>query len=321
MQIVELFAETRVNPESLIDRSDMSGTVDVRLVTTDELEIIDYKDGMQPVPAENNLQLEQYAVGAIAEMIAKGQPLPKTVRMTIIQPKLVDKRMSAVSIWVVPIEYIMAVKDRLIAEAAATDAPDAPLVPGEDQCKYCAHKGACSALRDKVMADSGVAFQAVDMSKSAADKDPTKMSDAELVQILESAPLLRQMLEGAEAEAQRRLEAGPVAGIKLVRGRGSRAWVEDEEVMAEKLKKFGIPKSALYETKLVSPAKVEKLVWKKGDVDTRLSEIQLKRMSEYVKTSDGKLTVALASDPRKEIMVSASSMFTPVGDAVPSWLV
>jgi len=42
----EVFAETRVDPEALVNRDDLSGTVDCQIRGMDVLEIIDYKDGM-----------------------------------------------------------------------------------------------------------------------------------------------------------------------------------------------------------------------------------------------------------------------------------
>ena len=85
------------------------------------------------------------------------------------------------------------------------------------------------------------------------------MSDEELREIIEAAPLIRQMLAGAEEEALRRFEAGmPVAGLKAVNGRGSRAWAFPEEEMADKLKRMGIPKDVLWKTTLISPAQAEK---------------------------------------------------------------
>lgn len=55
------------------------------------------------------------------------------------------------------------------------------------------------------------------MTTQAAAKEPTQMTDQQLREIIESAPLLRQMIEGAEAEALRRLESGKtIEGIKAV---------------------------------------------------------------------------------------------------------
>ena len=319
-----VISETRVHPDSLVGRDDMSGTVDVQIISADgsRLELIDYKDGMAPVEAKGNPQLEQYGVGVVAECQDRGELAPMHITMTIIQPKLRVKGMSGISSHTITLGELMQAKDKMIAEAAATDKPDAPLVPGESQCKYCAHKGACSAMVTQAMAKSGVSFASLDVAKQAADKEPTSMSDAQIVEILEAAPLLRQMIEGVEAEAQRRLEAGHnISGLKLVKGRGSRNWALPEDEMAEKLRKMGLPKEAIYQTKLISPAQIEKVTWKKKDVDTRLSELQIKRLNtEYIKKTDGKLTVALASDGRPAVIVGAAEMFQSVEPSVPSWL-
>jgi len=100
--------------------------------------------------------------------------------------------------------------------------------------------------------------------------------------------------------------------------------------MADKLIKMGIPKSAVYETKLVTPAKVEKLKWeatKAGEkIVKQLSERQLKTLdTEYVAKVAGKLTVVPESDSRPAVVLDASPLFAavpqaPVAEALPSWL-
>lgn len=173
-----------------------------------------------------------------------------------------------------------------------------------------------------MMEASGISFQNLDVAKQAAEKTPTELTDQEIRELVEAAPLLRQLLEAAEAEALRRIEAGQmIDGLKVVRGRGSRSWMFDESEMAEKLKKFGIPKDALWKTSLISPAQAEKVVWEKRDgTRKQLSERQLKQMeSEYIKKSTGKLTVVSAADPRESAIVSAVPMFGTT--ELPSWLV
>jgi len=134
----KVISETRVHPDSLVMRMDMSGTVDIQIVAGNVVEVIDYKDGIAPVDVEGNPQLEQYGVGVIAEMVDRDESLPEMVVMTIIQPKLALKGLKPISSASYTINELLAVKDKLIAEAAATDAPDAPFNPGESQCKYCA---------------------------------------------------------------------------------------------------------------------------------------------------------------------------------------
>lgn len=333
--LCRVITETRVDPEHLLGRSDLSGTVDVQIQGHEVLELIDYKDGMGIVSAEGNLQLEQYAYGVLAgyKLPVNGAYPFKTVRMTIIQPKLALRGMAPITSHDVSVHDLLANMGTIITQAAATDKPDAPLVPGESQCKFCRAKGSCSALASNVMKEVGIMFQPVvtqtlDVAQQSADKDPSTMDDAQIAQIMEAAPLMRQLLEGVEAEALRRLQAGQtIPGIKLVNGRGSRAWALPEAEMAEKLVKMGIPKTAIYETKLVSPAKAEKLTWEKRDgTKVTLTERQLKRMDqEYVSKLAGKLTVAPESDGRPAVIMNAAPLFSavqaaPAAESLPSWL-
>ena len=328
----EVLSESKVDPAHLLGRDDLSGTVDVQILTSDTLEIIDYKDGMGVVSAEGNLQLEQYAYGVLA-----GYKLPingtypfNFVTMTIIQPKLALRGMNPISSNTVTVNSLMTNIGTIIKQAAATDQPDAPLVPGESQCKFCRAKGSCAALASNVMKEIGIMFQPtvmqpLDMAQQSANKDPSTMDDAQIAQIMEAAPLMRQLLEGVEKEALRRLESGgTIPGLRLVNGRGSRAWALPEEEMATKLVKMGIPKGAIYETKLVSPAKAEKLTWAKRDgTQVQLTERQLKTMeNEYVAKLAGKLTVAHESDSRPAVIKNAAPLFSAVEvvPALPDWL-
>jgi len=326
----QVIAEDRVNPEALTGRSDLSGTVDCQLRGMTVLEIIDYKDGMGVVQAENNPQLEQYAIGVLAEDSTEYAE----VWMTIIQPKNALRGRSPIDTWKVSRDFLLQRAKVLAMEANATDDPNAPLIPGESQCKYCPAKGGCAALASNVMKEIGVMFQPtvspVELAEQSAGKDPAKMDSGQIRQIMEAAPLLRQLLESVEEEALRRMKEGQtIPGLKLVNGRGSRTWAYSEDEMAEKLIKMGIPKTAIYETKLVSPAKAEKLRWEKRDgTKVSLSPRQLKRLDdEYISKLAGKLTVALEHDGRPAIMLDAAPLFQAAkpdaaraAELTPSWL-
>jgi hypothetical protein len=327
----KVISEQKVDPKFLLGRDDLSGTVDCQIIGPDWIELIDYKDGMGIVSAEGNLQLEQYAYGVLSSYklpVNANYPFDH-VRMTIIQPKLALKGMAPITSYDVPTRHLIQNMGTIIAQAAATDKPDAPLVPGDSQCKFCRAKGSCAALASNVMKEVGVMFQPVtqlpDVAQQSANKDPSTMDMSQIAQIMEAAPLMRQLLEAVEKEALRRMEAGQVIpGLKLVNGRGSRAWALPEEEMADKLVKMGIPKTAIYETKLVSPAKAEKLTWEKRDgTKVSLTDRQLKRMEqEYVVKMAGKLTVVPESDERKAVTLNAAPLFSAVETPaeLPAWL-
>ncbi len=311
--------ESRVNPVDLLGRDDCSGTVDVQIHAGTHVDIIDYKDGMGIVSAKNNQQLELYALGVLAD-----NPHIKSVRMTIIQPKLALRGLKAITSYDMMAVDLLARVDQYKAAAAATDKSDAPLIPGDSQCKFCKAKGSCGALASNVMEAIGM-FKSIDIAQQAADKNPNELSDQQIREIVESAPLVRQLLEAVEAEALRRFEAGvTIPGLKAVYGRGTRSWALPEEEMADKLVKMGIPKAAIFETKLVTPAKAEKLTWEKRDGEKKqLSERQLKTLeTEYIRKSQGKLTIVPESDHRQAVVLDAAPMFGAVNSEpeIPAWL-
>jgi hypothetical protein len=324
--VVTVRSETKVDPAMFMGRSDMAGTVDCMIVSDNTLEIIDYKDGMNPVGAVGNLQLEQYAWGALAEYVAPGMGMPfKYVTMTIIQPKLRFKGMPHIVNHVVSMEELLAGQAVLITQAQYTDNPNAPYVPGENQCKYCRARGGCKALAEHAMAASGITFENLDLARQMADRQPNELTDEQIREMLEAAPLIRQMLEAAETEAMRRFTDGkPIEGLKVVRGRGSRSWALNDTEIAAKLTKMGVPKGEVYITKLISPSQAEKLKWTKRDgVVKQLSEKQLKLLqTELVRKSDGSLSVVPESDLRPAVVVSAAPLFNAVEvvPELPSWL-
>ena len=330
-------AEKRVQPAHFLGRDDMSGTADVQIKTPEVFEVIDYKDGMNEVKAEDNPQLELYGLGALAEMKLpiNGDYGFKTIRLTIIQPKVALKGMNPINSIELTVPELMGKIGKFVAGAMATDNPDAPLISGS-HCKYCKHKS-CSVRAADVMKEVGLMFQPVasapvalnpvtEISQQAADMNPAAMSSEQIAQIMLAAPLVRQMIEAVEAEALSRLKVGQkIPGLKVVNGRGSRSWALPEEEMADKLIRMGIPKGSVYETKLVSPAKAEKLTWEKtkaGEkIVAQLSARQLKTLdTEYIAKVAGKLTVVPESDPRNAVVLDASPLFAAVVEELPSWL-
>lgn len=329
-------AEKRVDPAPLVGRDDMAGTADVRIQTPEVFEVIDYKDGMNEVTAKDNPQLELYALGALAEFklpINGTYPFDR-VRLTIIQPKVALKGGTPITSHELTIPEIMGKIGKFVVGAAATDQPDAPLVSGS-HCKYCKHKS-CPQRAGDVMKEVGMMFPVLnapvnpvaELAQQAADLDPNTMAPEKIAQIMLAAPLVRQMIESVEEEALRRLKAGhTIPGLKVVYGRGSRSWSLPDGEMATKLIGMGVPKGVVYETKLVTVAKAEKLTWeatKAGEkVKKQLSERQLKTLdTEYVAKVAGRLTVVPESDSRPAVVLDASPLFAAVPEpvALPSWL-
>lgn len=323
-------SEVRVDPSHLVQRKDMTGTVDVHIVSPVALEIIDYKDGMNPVTAANNEQLEQYAAGIVAGMIEKGENVPEKIILTIVQPKAAIKGGAPISSWETTLtDLLFNTIPAMIKQAEATDALDAPFVPGEKQCAYCPHRPNCTASVKHALDKSGIQFDKGEIVEGAAQAESTEMSDDRLREIIEAAPLLRRMIEDAENEALRRIQSGhPVPGVKAVRGTGRRKWALPEEEVAAKLKHMGVPQSVLWVTSLITPAQTDKLEWQKRD-GTVMKLSPKKRdvlENELITRSEGKLSVVPESDSRRDVAFGdLAAMFSPQvqqpeQSAVPDWL-
>ena len=316
-------AEKRVNPKALLDRDDLSGTVDVHILSTGVLEVIDYKDGMNEVEAKDNPQLEQYFFGLFSELMESGKlPAFSRVRLTIIQPKLATKGGNPISFHEYELATLLNRIDKLAAEAAATDSPDAPRIPGDKQCKYCGHKVNCSEF--STMSFSAMGIKPENILPDVQAKKGDELADEKLRELIEAAPLIRKMLDEAEGEALRRIQSGhPIAGLKVVKGQGRRAWAYSDEEMEAKLKRFKVPKSEIWQQSLISPAQLEKLRWQdRAGAEHQLTPKQLALMNtELITRSEGKMTVVPESDRRDAVEFGdLSKMFQAVPEGVPSWM-
>jgi len=319
--IVEVESELRVSPEWYIERNDAYGTIDVRIVSVDEIEIIDYKDGYQEVGVEGNKQLQHYAIATLAELrVTHANPPWKNLRVTIIQPKSKEKIKSTVH----PVGLILTIVHELVSEIEEASKPNAPLVPGVEQCQFCKAKAVCPALKEKSLTSIGLKVESPESLVELASKKIDMLTDEKIGQILEAAPLIRSFLESVQEEAFSRLTNGkPVPGFKLVKGNGSRQWSLPEEKMIEKLKNMGVPKSAMFVSKFVSPAQAEKLSWAKKDGSVeKIGPSQLAMLKkEYISHLEGKLTIAPIGDPREEVKTDYSMLFSDVSvEVLPNWL-
>ena len=86
-----------------------------------------------------------------------------------------------------------------------------------------------------------------------------------------------------------------VPGYKLVEGRrGNRAWT-DEKAVLKALRSYRFKNSEMYDYKLISPAKAEKLLKK--------FPRRWNRVGEFTSRADGKISVAAVTDKRPALVV------------------
>lgn len=286
-----------------------TGTADAVVIdhVNQTIEVIDFKYGMGvKVLADNNEQLQLYALGALEEYAVLGDF--KWITMIIHQPRL-----NHVSEWTIPtkalLEFGDTVRDQADltrdAEMAAIRANDFLVIedfldPGEKQCKWCKAKAGCPALRNEVAEIVGDASAASieEFSEFKPETVNAETGDNYLPVAMSKVALVEDWCKAVRAEVERRLIAGqPVTGYKLVEGkRGNRKWANEAKV-EELLKSFRLRQDEMYDYSLISPTKAEKLF--------KTNPKRWAKVSDLVTQSEGKPSVALAADKRPELAVQS----------------
>jgi hypothetical protein len=321
--ICNLYPEEFLPSSAVFGRDDLGGTVDLQIVGGEVLEVVDLKDGMSPVSANDNIQLIIYGLLSLSKHMLAGQMNLKTIRLTIIQPKLRFTGAEGISYTEYSLKELLEWLPKIIDAAKATDDPNAPTVPGETQCKWCPARGSCMALLEKAMGENGISLDPIDMTDEVVKVDPTVLSNDRLRSLIQAIPLIETLIEAAEEEALRRFENGDkIEGLKVIRGRGSRTWAYPGDEIAEKLRKMGIPKDLVYKTTVLTPLQTESLKWKKKkggeEVEVRLSPRQVATLQkEYIKKNEGKLKVVSEEADGKAIDLTPLEALDPV---LPEWL-
>ena len=255
------------------------GTGDVILISGDRLEIVDLKGGKGvKVSAEDNPQMRLYALGAINNFGLLYDI--DSVLMTIVQPRLDNISTDEMQV------------DELLEWAANVVKPKAELafkgegefVPGE-HCRFCKVKANCRAR-----AEENLKLACMDFQK------PPLLTDDEIVEVLTTIDQLmswaKDVQEFALAKAMNENKQWP--GMKLVEGRGSRKY-SDENAVVEALAAAGYNGDVIYKKSLNTITALEKELGKKA-----FQEL----LGSLITKAPGKIKLVPEEDKRPEIKAS-----------------
>jgi len=259
------------------------GTGDVVIISDGVLEIIDLKYGKGvPVSAEDNAQMRLYALGALATFDSLYDI--KTVRMTIVQPRL-----DSVSSDEITAEMLYWWADtELIKRAQLAWEGKGEFQAGE-HCRFCRARFNCRARAEANLELAKMEF-----------KKPELLSDEEIGEVLKQADELKAWVSDVfdYALVQARDHGKKFLGWKLVEGRSVRKYADEDQV-AKTLTQAGYKESEIYQKKLWGITAMEKLLGK-----TKFTEI----LKGLVVRPAGKPTLAKESDKRPEISSTASAV-------------
>lgn len=220
-----------------------NGYVDFAAFTPDgDLIIADYKYGQGvSVTAEENLQMAIYAVSLIQVELGIWNPYKK-VTMAIYQPRV--RQGEPVTTWTLSYgELLQFVEERVVAPSRDIETGNVKFCASSKVCQFCPAAGFCGMqgfepsfpftgrmrasdlLDDTPLAPLRKGLPARIMKPEALEQDV-------LTKLVLKKKEITKFLGDVEEYAEAMLAAGkPVAGLKLVQGRGGhRSWRNEDEV-------------------------------------------------------------------------------------------
>lgn len=287
-------AEPTVAIEKKVDISEYVpecfGTADCLLIGGGVIHVIDFKYGKSPsgrVEAENNLQMQLYALGAwtASRMLYRVD----RIRMSIVQPRLPD----GITEWEIPLEKLLETGEWIRERAQLAWKGEGEYHPDEKTCRFCRAKSRCRARAEK---NIEMAFA------PAKGKLPPLISNEEMGKyLLQGQDVAKWLSDLQDCALQECLAGRDVPGWKAVEGRSTRKWT-DMDAAFGRLIESGINAAVLWERKPVTLAQIEKIVGKKDFAEC---------VGEYVVKEPGKPALVQESDNRPAITsrVAAAEAF------------
>ena len=250
------------------------GTSDCIILKDDEMIIVDLKYGKGVrVDAPGNPQGRLYALGAYDEYSFIFDNI-KTITSIIHQPRL-----DHISSETLSVDDLLNWADEVVVPAAKLAlSNNAPFNPSEKACKWCKAQGSCKAQYEFACDLLGSEFDNLDL------KDADKLQLDDVAKVLPHITVIKKWFEALENRAKHSLEGGEeVKGYKLVEGRATRKWCDEEKA----INLLGVN---AFEKKLLSPSKAEKITGKQA-------------LKGLVYKPQGKPTLAKENDKRPPINI------------------
>ena len=251
--------------------------------------VLDWKfgDGVD-VEVEENPQAMFYAAAAMRTPGAKWVFDGATeVECIIVQPTA----RTPIKRWLTTPDRIRAFERQLFAAVSEALGPDPSMATG-DHCRWCAAKPVCPLL-------NGAADRALAAQINALDATG-------IGEMLVKADLLDQWITDLRALAFQMLEKGvAVPGYKLVPKRATRQWADPEQAQTA-LEGIGLDQTELMETKLLSPAQMEKVLKKR----------KLSMPADLIVAISSGNTLATEDDPRPAALQIGHQLAAALGKLV-----
>ena len=252
------------------------GTADCIIIQGTVMDVIDYKYGKGvAVSAIDNPQEKCYGLGALNDYGFAYDI--ETIRLHIYQP-----RINNVSVHELSADDLLAWGESIKPTAEQAAKGKGKYSAGA-HCKFCPHAGKCRTL-------TKICSEYVE-THGLKVKVPV-LAPHEVAEVLAMEPLITLWLKRVRDQALTSMLNGEqVPGYKVVQGKpGNRKWTDELQVL-QTLEAAGYDRADVTETKLLSPAGMDKALGKK-----KAAEL----LDGLTARAAGAPTIALQSDKRPD---------------------
>ena len=257
---------------------DLYGTTDACYTSPfGTLRVYDLKYGQGTyVEVEDNPQLLIYALGAWDET----DRAASEVEAVVVQPRFPGEEPVRRQVYSEDglAEFINSLRKAVIrVEKKCEDLKVGPW------CKFCNGISICKAKREEIFA--------VVPAEKKAPTEPSLLTIGQIQRVMGIADTLEDWVKGVRAHAESLAKTGvTIPGYKLIAKKGHRRWVDEIAVENAFEAQYG---ESIYEKKLKSPAKLEKIVGKED-------------IAEYVEIPDNGVQLVPVSAKGEAIQASAA---------------
>ena len=272
------FVEQKFSLAKLDPPFGAGGTCDAIVLHADSLEVVDLKNGMGVVSVNENKQLRTYALCALLNTPdASGV---KTVISTIVQPRAPHKdgriRSEAYHVadlidWTVDLLARMKRSKQALTEFEALGGSRVKFDEWAETwlqtgaCTFCPAEGICPKRRKEalsIMSDTAQKWFEEPTSEAplTVGNAPDIASPEELAHWLDGFEALEEWVKAVRGYAHSAAERGvAIPGYVLADKIGNRKWL-DEIKASEGLAALGFGEKQIFESKMRSPAQMEKIL-------------------------------------------------------------
>lgn len=244
------------------------GTADAVLISPDskKIHIVDLKYGMGvSVQAKENTQIAIYARSAIEELKDMYEFDEQTlITLTIWQPRVIGEK--ALRRWVVRLNELLEFTESLDSTAQDIYAgKNLKFHPEENVCRFCPAKSFCKAYAGHLLGELPLEVENDDNTELSIPNrdtliDPEVLTEDQLGKIIKFGPEIVKWINSVQAYVLQETLNGKLGkvGYKPVATHGNRKWANESE--AEVFLRKLMNKKQVFEEKLISPTKAEKLL-------------------------------------------------------------